>query len=271
MIAVGTWGYCMWASYGHMPEKVESLQKEVELLKAQPDSSRTYLLDLQKIELKIEKTEQSIRSDFVLIQKLGIPLTVIAFVLMFWSVYKSALGFALQNAKEMVDRYYLPDEERFKREKKLLVLTKEGGDSGFMRQLLQDTGFLAAATIPDNVKELDEETLFKILDGNKYDLILLNNEKSPFTNKEIQVCHDQTAGYTTIFSFGNPAPDEELKQDEKDRKQEKRESKHGQLSKVLVTSSRVSSANFKSQLYGNLINALKYQQYLRQPSTTKQA
>lgn len=272
LLVLGVWGYFMWASYGHLPSTVEKLKNEVELLKAPSDSIKlTKAIDLQKLELKIDRVETSIRNEFVLIQKLGIPLTVIGFALMFWSIYKSALGFALERAKETVDRYYLPDEERFKREKKLLVLTKEGGDSGFMRQLLQDTGFLAAATIPDNVKELDEETLFKILDGNKYDLILLNNEKSPFTNKEIQVCHDQTAGYTTIFSFGNPAPDEELKQDEQDRKQEKRESKHGQLSKELVTSSRVSSANFKSQLYGNLINALKYQKYLSKPSNTKQA
>jgi len=238
----------MWASYGHLPRKVESLKKEIELLKVPTDSTKsTTALDLQKLEHKIDRVETAIRSDFTLIQELGLPLTVLAFVLMFWSVYKSALGFALQNAKEAVDRYYLSDEERFKREKKLLVLTKEGGDSGFMRQLLQDTDFLAATTIPGNVKKLDEETLTKILDGDKYDLILLNNERAAFEDDEIRTCHSKTPDYTMIFSFNKNLPTD------------------------IVASQRAASANFKSQLYGNLVNALKYQQYLRQPSTTKQA
>jgi hypothetical protein len=245
LIAFGVWGYFLWASYGHLPERVEAMQKEIELLKAQPDSSKAYLLDLQKLELKIEKTEHSIRSDFFVLQKLGIPLTVIAFALMFFSIYKSALGFALKHAEETVNRYYLPDEERFKREKKLLVLTKEGGDSGFVRKLLQDTGFLAAATIPDNVKKLDEDMLGKLLDGKNYDLIFLNNERVAFDDDEIKICHGKTPGYTMIFSFNKNLPGD------------------------VVASPRAASANFKSQIYGNLINALKYQQYLHKPSADK--
>lgn len=116
---LGAWGYFMWASYGHLPDTVEALKKEVALLKMAPDSAaNSAVLDLQRLDLKIDRVETEIRKDFFLIQKLGLPLTVIAFALMFWSVYKSALGFALQKAKETVDRYYLPDEERFKREKK---------------------------------------------------------------------------------------------------------------------------------------------------------
>lgn len=242
------YGYFMWANYGQLPDKVDQLEKEIELIKVPQDTlKKNNILDLQKLELKIEKVETSIRSDFFIIQKLGIPLTALAFVLMFWSVYKSALGFALQNAKNMIDRYYLPDEERFKREKKLLILTKEGGDSGFMRQLLQDTGFLTAAYMPGTVRKLDKETLLKILDGERYDLILLNNENIPFGDDEIRTCHDETPNYTMIFSFNKNLPSD------------------------VVASQRAASASFKSQIYGNLVNALKYQKYLRQPSTSKQA
>ncbi len=248
LLLLGLWGYFMWASYGHLPDTVEKLKKEVALLKMSPDSAaNSAALDLQRLDFKIDRVETEIRKDFFLLQKLGLPLTVIAFALTFWSVYKSALGFALQKAKETVDRYYLPDEERFKREKKLLVLTKEGGDSGFMRKLLHDTGFLAVSTISTNVKQLNEETLRKILDGNKYDLILLNNENAAFEDDEIRTCHSKTPDFTMIFSFNKNLPTD------------------------IVASHRAASANFKSQIYGNLINALKYQQYLRQPSTTKQA
>jgi hypothetical protein len=241
LIAFGVWGYSMWASYGQLPEKVEALKKDIDMIKSPIDSSKaTAILNFQKLELKIDKVETSIRSDFFLLQKLGIPITVLAFVLMFWSIYKSALGFALQNAKEAADRYFLPEEERFKREKKLLVLTKEGGDSEFIRKLLQDTGFLAASTIPSNVKKLDDDTLLKILDSNRFDLIFLNNEKAAsFEDDEIKTCHDNTPDYTMIFSFNKNLPTE------------------------IVASQRAASANFKSQIYGNLINALKYQKYLR--------
>lgn len=98
------------------------------------------------------------------------------------------------------------------------------------------------------MKQLDEETLRKILDGNKYDLIFLNNnEKAAFEDDEIRICHSKTPDFTMIFSFNKNLPTD------------------------IVASQRAASANFKSQIYGNLINALKYQQYLRQPSTTKQA
>jgi len=240
-------GYAWWASYGLIPGQVDNLQKEVQLLSTQTDTAKLHTLSLDKLEFKIHQVEKGIRSDYDWLQKFGLPLTVIALVGLFFSLYKSALGFALQNAKADIDRYYLPDEERFKREKKLLVLTKEGGDSGFIRRLLQDTGFLAASTIPDNVKKLDEETLLKILDGHDYDLIFLNNENVAFEDDEIKTCHSKTPGYTMIFSFNKNLPTD------------------------IVASQRAASANFKSQIYGNLINALKYQKYLRKPSGSGQA
>jgi len=248
LLCLGVLGYFMWAWFGNLPGKVESLQREMELLKAQPDSTRAYLMDVQKLELKIEKTEHSIREDYDWLKKFGLPLTLIALAGLFYSIYKSALGFALENAKKTVDRYYLPDEERFKQEKKLLILTKEGGDSGFVRGLLQDTGFLAASTIPENAKLLNKETFQKILDGQTYDLIFLNNEKVAFDDDEIKTCHSETPDYTMIFSFAkSKLPDD------------------------IVASQRTASANFKSQIYGNLINALRYQQYLRKTPTNKQA
>jgi hypothetical protein len=262
---------------GGLPTKVTNLQREIELLKVKPDSAKTFLSDLQKLELKIEKTEHSIREDYDWLKKFGLPVSIIALVGLFYSIYKSALGFALENAKETVDRFYLPEEERFKRDKKLLVLTKKGEDAYFMHHLLKDTGFLYASTIRDNLESLDKGIFSKLIDGNKYDLILLNNGKAPFTNEEIQLCHDETPNYTMIFSFGNPAPAKNVEQNQKDSKPQEPEAKpeglkgkkeegqeqQGKLSLSLVNSPRVSSANFKSQVYSNLINALKYQQYLR--------
>jgi hypothetical protein len=249
LIAFGVWGYFMWASYGDLPGRVKKLEAAVELLKYPTDSvAPSTALDLQKLQLQIEKTEADLRSDFLLIQKIGIPATLIALALMFFSIYKSALGFALDKARKTIDRYYLPDEERLKQEAKLLVLTKEGGDSAFIRKFLHDTGFLAASTIPPkNVEQLDETSFLEILAGENYDLIFLNGEGKKFEDAEIQICHSKTLNNTMIFSFNNTLP------------------------KDLVESERAASANFKSQIYGNLINALKYQQYLRrgQNSTSR--
>lgn len=239
IIAITAWGYFMWASYGELPTKVKALQDDVEMFKTGKDSLKSTSLSLEKLELKIDKVETSIREDFEWLKKFGIPLTLLAFAGLFFSIYKSALGFALNYAQDTVNRYYLPDEERFKQEKKLLVLTKEGGDSGFIRKLLFDTGFLSVSTIPGNVKKLDEDSLKKIIGGNIYDLILVNNENSPFEDEEIIDCHKYTPDQTMIFSFSKNLPPE------------------------ILASQRVSSANFKSQIYANLTNALKHQKYIK--------
>jgi hypothetical protein len=249
LLAMGVWSYFWWEQYGLLPEKVKDLSRNVELLSEPKDTAKNRGFDLQKLDLKIDKTEQSIREDFDWLEKIGLPLTLIGFVLMFWSVYKSALGFALKNAKESINKAYLPDEEIFKRERRILVLTKKGGDSEFVRKFLHQTGFLSAATIPDNLEKLDKQTLHQLLDKETFDLIFFNNEKVPFTNAEIKICADDTKPFTMLFSFGNPEPEEIGKQ--------------GKLSDDLVALPRVASANFKSQVYGNLINALKYQKYLR--------
>lgn len=233
--------YVIWANYGKVPEKLEQVQKDIELIKTMPKD--TQVLTLKKLEYKIEKVQQDTLEEVSWIKKLGIPLTIAGLALLFWSLYKSAYSIALQHAKETVARYYLPDEDRFKLEKKILVLTKEGGDTAFLRKFFNDTGFESAVTIPrENLKSLDTESLKKVTDGYIFDFVFLNNENESlrFSDEEISSCLAGTPSATMIFHFGKP-----------------------NLLPELMKSQRVASASFKSQIYGNLINALKYQQFLK--------
>ncbi|GEM_PF-1409545 len=245
LLLIAVCSYAWWLQYGTIPAKVIALQQKVDQLLAPSDTALNKTLSWQKLDLKIDRLETSLRSDFVWIQQLGIPLTLIAFVLMFWSVYKAALANALEHAQKAVEQAYLPEEERLKREKKILVLTKAGGDSAFIREFLHQTKLSGACTIPqENVKTMDANTLSVLLNGKSYDLILFNNEKIAFEDEELKACFDSTGHTTMIFSFSKNI----------DKKYTE-----------MLASPRVSSANFKSQLYGNLINALKYQSYLSAP------
>lgn len=275
LLVLGAWSYFMWASYGHLPSTVETLKNEIELLKTSADSTTsTTALDLQKLEFKIERIETGIRSDFFLLQKLGLPVTVIAFALMFYSIYKSALGFALENAKKAVDKAYLSDEDIFKREKKILILTKTGGDTTFLREFVYNTGFFEAVTFPkDNLESLDGEILMHATGGRRYDMIIFNNEHMKMKsipknsteedkakiegdnealkkqlNNDLTICLTKTPEPTMIFYFGPPY-----------------------ISPDLMSNQRVASASFKSQVYGNLINALKHQKYLLKSVKSSQA
>jgi hypothetical protein len=236
-------GYVWWAKYGLLPNQVEDLKNKVELISIQSDTAKSRMLTLDKLEFKIDQVEKGIRNDYDWLQKFGLPLTIVALVAIFFSIYKAALGFALQNAKEVINQAYLSDEDVFKAEKRILVLTKKGGDTQFIRQFLWQTGLLQAATIPkENTESLTEKVLQKLFKDDTYDLIFLNNEKVAFEDTEIKLCFSLMPENTMLFNFGNKnLPDD------------------------LTAFQNVTSAKFKSQIYGNLINAFKYQKCMRRP------
>lgn len=247
LIVFGVWSYAWWSKYGNLPEKMDVLSKKIELLSANPDSLiSTKNLSLEKLEFKIEKTEIELRRDFNFIFQIGFPLTFLGLFGLFYSVYKASYGIALKQAQDEIGKAYKPEEDLFKTEKRLLVLTKTGSDSNFIRKWLNDVGFLWASTVKSEVELITEDNFSTILENNKFDLIFFNNEQSnngtvnSFSNEEIELILNKTPSNTMVFNFGKP-----------------------NLSHGLTANQRVASAGFKSQIYGNLINALKYQKYLK--------
>jgi len=122
------------------------------------------------------------------------------------------------------------EEMKLKNEKSILVLTPKGADDSPIKKFFKEMDFnlnLIYFESPDNLNKL-----------NKVHLALFNNESGTFDHKEIDDIIRETKDYVFCLYFGRDRFISTRHQD------------------------RVSFANAKVQLYGNLINALRYQKLL---------
>ncbi len=121
------------------------------------------------------------------------------------------------------------EEFKLKENKSILVISKNETDTGFLKRFFKEMGFYSVTyEVKDNLKSLK-----------KCDLVLFNNEKVSIQHDELLNIVAKTKGDKLCFYFG---PDRFDFKDFKDR---------GNF------------ANSRVQLYGNLINSLRYQSLLK--------
>lgn len=126
----------------------------------------------------------------------------------------------------------LNDEEtQFKKHKKILVFSKQGADDQFIKAYLDEMGF--------------KNTNFETFDPNQIytdkDLILFNDQdkEHPFQVEEVIAYAQAIPEKTIIFYFG------------------------GQRIPMGELGDNFTFANIKMQLYGNLMNALRFQKIVQ--------
>ncbi|HHM20530.1 MAG TPA: hypothetical protein ENJ20_00780 [Bacteroidetes bacterium] len=123
-------------------------------------------------------------------------------------------------------------EKQFVKNKKILVLTAKNGDDVFLRKFFKTMGFPI-----DNVNyEKVEE--YEAING--YDLIFANNENDDLNFELISSYFENSSPKTVLFYFGF----------------------NRFTSNNPKIKDRLSFANAKTQIYGNLINLFKYQDIL---------
>lgn len=156
---------------------------------------------------------------------------------MFWAIYKIALNFAVEEAKKDIARSYKNEETLFLEEKKILVLTKEGGSTEFVQRFFNKSGF-QNHEVESPIITLPEKP------NAKYDLFFLNNDNENlnyvFSDEEIVAFMSNCKAGKIVFNFGKTVKPGPITQDE-----------------------RFTSATFRSQLLGNLINSFRYQKVLK--------
>ncbi|CAN0218287.1 unnamed protein product, partial [Chrysoparadoxa australica] len=127
--------------------------------------------------------------------------------------------------KELVNQQL--DEIKIKRESSILVFSKDKTEENFLKSFLKEMDFKKVSFTTDY-----ESAVFSDLD-----LILINDESDSFEQQYLndlpENIHDSSI---LFFYFGTK--------------------------RLTIDKNHLSVANFRSQLYGNLINGLKYQSYL---------
>lgn len=210
--------------YGDVETRLQSLETQF-AANIKPGQE----IKMEEVKIWISKSEENIRKEYDILYKFGLPFTIISLLTAIFGANKWAAEIAKQKAEDT----FKDPETLLKEGKKILVITPDGQDTEFITIFFHLMGFRTPEYI--KVTEIDK---YKSKD---FDLAVLNvpNDKSKITSE----FNDKIALLTmakSVFYFGP-----------------------GQVSNYLLEKEgRLSFANAKSQLYSNLINALKFQKML---------
>jgi hypothetical protein len=186
-------------------------------------------LKLDEVKILIAKSEEAIKGKSFLLTFIGLPFTVIALLTSIFGAFKWAAAIA----KDEAEKAFNDPDKLLKQDKNILVITPDGDDETWLRQFFQLMGF----ETPTFKKKSEIESI----KDKRFHLVVLNVRSDmarlPSTHNDFLV---QLTMAKSVFYFGA-----------------------GQVSnKPLEDFGKLSFANAKSQLYGNLINALKFQKML---------
>jgi len=218
-------------------DSVISLQKTVHNLKNEHDSLRLSEINAKQLELRIEKNDFELRRDYNWLISHGFTFGLAGLVALFvvlYSAYQAITRWAIKQAEEKIRQHFEHEDNILKREKKILVLTPEKQSIAFIKQFFREMHF----RMPDF--ELIGKADLKF---NDFQLIFINDEEDIINNEQIHIILRDIGGTVSVFYFGGL----QLQQDIKSKKQ-------------------FSSCQFKSQIYGNLLNALRFQKLLSNTS-----
>jgi hypothetical protein len=232
-------------------ETLDDVSQRVKILEGQKENLDVRFKNKSDaLDLKFEKLEKKLKDDYnhleILLKIFG-PITVLGFVIAIISVYIKLKKWVLKVAYKKINEKFdsLLDEKKnsiieiienhdietqLRKTKKILVLTPDGADDSLLKKYFEIMGF----------KLRDFRTLEDPPNLREYHLVLLNNEDNKFKKN---VIYDMVTNTKNVmfFYFGAPSEDSGRIRNEKN----------------------VAFANYGAQLYGNLINALRYQQLLQ--------
>lgn len=135
-----------------------------------------------------------------------------------------------EKERELLEMARKQNEEfQLKETKSILVISKNPNDNPFLERFFNEMGFL----------KVKYETLDRVKDPDKYDLLIFDNENLNIDHADLLAIMAKTKPENFCLYFGS---------DKFDAKEFK---------------DRVNFANSRVQLYGNLVNSLRYQSLLK--------
>lgn len=223
-------------------KKIESIEARVDVI----EMHRSNLIDKfqnksESLDIKVEKIESKLQKDYDYIQVLvwcfG-SIAIIGLVSLFISIYKYIHKVAKTKIDEKFDSLFNNEKEKLiqlidsqilenslRKNKQILVLTETNEDETYIRSFFLKMGF--RKVIYNSISEYQSVPV-------NIDLVFINNESNGISDQLIKEYIDGFQG-GLIFHFGSKMID-----------------------RSWVSENKITNANNRVQLYGNLINALKY-------------
>jgi len=232
-------------------KRVEQLEEHNEMIneKFQMLSEKItnkFGIESQKIDLEIGQIKNKLEGDISYIKIIGYTVgsvTILGLIISIIALYRKIYKVAAQkvedkfetlfneNREKLIRLIQLQDEElQLKQNKKIIVLSGEVSSDSFLRSFFATKGF----------RNVRFEVLKQPIEFAESDVVLFNNEDNKLDKKLIQERASKTPKETVCFYFGASRIEFQPEID-----------------------NRVAYANSKMQLYGNFMNALKYQELLR--------
>lgn len=233
-----------------LEQRVQQLEAQNNLLKESYQNKKDaldadYKQKLDALNVEVSEIRQQVREDSLLVKVFTAALVVVGFGVIV-SAWLSAKTFAERQAAKMIEEVFnkkkddflrlienLNTDKHLRKTKKILVLTPDGHSKAFLEDFFRESEF--------RPPYFESFTMVDTIDFSNYDLVLFNNDDGKsFSEKRVEIVESirKLPAKILAFYFG------------------------GQPNVTLEDTTRFASANFRSQLYGNLINALRYHQDL---------
>jgi hypothetical protein len=224
----------------------ENLDKQAELLK---DKFENEVVSLNN---KFIEQKRKLEDDYNYLSVLlwvfgtltviGIFTMAITMLISYFKVRKKIEGIAEEKIRDKFDQIFKEkknqidtmiekqnEELQLKKEKSILIISQNPKEDPFIERFFKEMGF----------RHYRHESLNHVKNPDKYDLLFFNNEKQAIDHTDLLAIIAKMKPDALCFYFG---PDRFDSKEFKDR---------------------VNFANSRVQLYGNLINSLRYQTLLK--------
>jgi len=237
-------------SLEELHKRVESLERERDFWKNNYNDQKERIkeqfdLKSKSLDNKFIELKNKLKDDYnylkILLLIFG-PVTVLGIIFTAYKMWKRVEEIAEEKIREKFDKIFNEKKNQFekmienqneefqlKEKKSILIISKNEEDESFIEDFFKKMGF----------KKVEHQSLSKVNKLEKYDLLFLNNEQKNIDSTDILKLKDKTKSNTLFFYFGPNYIDRE-------------EFEH-----------RINFSNSRVQLYGNLINSLRYQSLLK--------
>ncbi len=183
------------------------------------------------LENKVQQNDLKLRDDFNVLVRLGIPATSIALLLLVAGLYNAVYGFARKRAEEQLKRQFLSEEEQIKKEDKIVVISPTGPTEE-VSKLMRLSGFINIEQVRVDLSKASTSVDYSEIESPDLIIIDLSHDKY-HSDAQIKALTEKFPK-SMFLVFGR------------------------NIDRQLMGSPRLSSATFKSQIYANAMNAMKF-------------
>lgn len=229
--------------------KIDSLENRIRILEQTAKTSASELdgkfaNKAGELENKLESTRLAFQEDFFWAKAFAIVGIggVLGIVAMFISLMRRAPAIAEAKVKEKFDELLQTkkeqlialireqdDERRLKAQKRLLVLHAPGADRDFLTRFFAEMDF----------KQIGYAAIDDYIPSPEHDLVFFHNDNGDLDKARVVEIANRTPSHVVCFYFGP-----------------------GRVDTTGNLDRRFAFANARTQLYGNLMNALRHQKLL---------